>query len=41
MAFTDFNWGASVAMSLISSAVICLILVIVSKLISKKVFYYN
>lgn len=41
MAFTNFNWGVSVAMSLISSLVVCLVLAIIVKLISSKVFYYN
>lgn len=41
MAFTNFNWGVSVAMSIISSAIVCLLLVVVCGLISKKAFYYN
>lgn len=41
MAFTNYNWGVSVAMSLMSSLVVCLVLVVVVKLISTKVFYYN
>lgn len=41
MAFTSFNWGTSVAMSLISSAIVCGILLVVGKLLSKKTFYYN
>lgn len=41
MAFTNYNWGVSVAMSLMSSLVVCLVLVVIVKLISSKVFYYN
>jgi len=41
MAFTSFNWGVSVAMSLVSTTIVCIILVILAKLISKKTFYYN
>lgn len=41
MAFTSFNWSVSVAMSLVSSLAVCLVLVIVTKLISSRVFYYN
>lgn len=41
MAFTNFNWGVSVAMSLMSSLVVCLVLLVIVKLISSKVFYYN
>lgn len=41
MAFTQFQWGISAAMNLISSLSICLILLIASILISKKVFYQN
>lgn len=41
MAFTNYNWGVSVAMSLMSSLVVCLLLVVIVKLISSKVFYYN
>lgn len=41
MAFTSFNWGVSVAMSLMSSLVVCVVLAVIVKLISRKVFYYN
>lgn len=41
MAFTSFNWSISVAMSLVSSFVVCILLAVVTKLISSKVFYYN
>ena len=41
MAFVNFDWGVSVAMSLLSSVIVIALLVIVCKLISKKVFYYN
>lgn len=41
MAFTNYNWGVSVAMSLMSSLVVCAVLAVVVKLISSKVFYYN
>ena len=40
MAFVNFDWGVS-AMSLLSSVIVIALLVIVCKLISKKVFYYN
>lgn len=41
MAFVSFNYGISSAMSLISTVVVCGILLIISLLISRKVFYYN
>ena len=41
MAFTSFNYGVSSAMSLISTVVVCGLLLIIGWLISKKVFYYN
>ncbi len=41
VAFTNFNWGVSVAMSLISTFIVCTILLIVGKVLSKKTFYYN
>ncbi len=41
MAFTNQKWGYSSAMSLISSVIVCAILVIVCGLISRKTFYYN
>ena len=41
MAFDSFNYGLSSAMSLISTIVVCGLLLIICGLISKKVFYYN
>ena len=41
MAFKSFNYGLSSAMSLISTVVVCGLLLIIGWLISKKVFYYN
>lgn len=41
MAFTNYNYGLSAAMSVISTVIICFILVVVSALITKKTFYYN
>lgn len=41
MAFTNFNWGISVAMSLSSSILLCIILLSVGIILSKKTFYYN
>ncbi len=41
MAFTNYNWSISVTMSLVSSFVVCILLAVVTKLISSKVFYYN
>ena len=41
MAFKNFNYGVSSAMSLISTVVVCLALGIICGLISKKTFYYN
>ena len=41
MAFDSFNYGLSSAMSLISTVVVCGLLLIIGWLISKKVFYYN
>lgn len=41
VAFTNYNYGAGSAMSLISTIVVCVILGIASYLISKKTFYYN
>ena len=41
MAFSNYNWSVSVAMSLLSSLVVCIVLVIVTGLISRRVFYYN
>lgn len=41
MAFAYFNWGVSVAMSLISSIIVCAILLFVGVVVSRKTFYYN
>ncbi len=41
MAFSSYNWSVSVAMSLISSFAVCIILFVITKAISKFVFYYN
>jgi len=41
VAFTNYNYGLSAAMSTLSTAIVCLILVIVCTLISRKTFYYN
>ena len=41
MAFVNFEYGISSAMSLISTVVVCTILLLLGWLISKKVFYYN
>lgn len=41
VAFTNYDYGLSAAMSTLSTAVVCFILVIVSALISRKTFYYN
>ncbi|MEG6614593.1 sugar ABC transporter permease [Pseudoclostridium thermosuccinogenes] len=41
MAFTNYNYGLSAAMSIISTVVICFILAVVSALITRKTFYYN
>lgn len=40
-AFTAFDYGLSSAMSMLSTAIVCTILVVVGVLISKKIFYYN
>ncbi len=40
-AFTNYNYGLSSAMSLLSTVVVCVILLIVGIIISKKTFYYN
>lgn len=39
--FTDFNYGLSSAMSVVSTAIVCLILVLVCGFIQKRTFYYN
>lgn len=41
MAFTNYQWGISVAMSLISTACVCVILIVCGVILSKKTFYYN
>ena len=41
MAFVNFEYGISSAMSLISTIVVCTILLLLGLFISKKVFYYN
>ena len=41
MAFVNFEYGISSAMSLISTIVVCTILLLLGWFISKKVFYYN
>ena len=40
-AFNSMNYGLSSAMSLISTVLVCLVLIIVGWLISRKTFYYN
>jgi ABC-type sugar transport system permease subunit len=40
-AFTNYNYGLSSAMSVISTVIVCLILLIVGGLITKITFYYN
>lgn len=37
----DMNYGLSAAMTVVSASVICLLLVIVCRFISKRAFYYN
>ena len=41
VAFTNYNYGAGSAMSLVSTVLICIILGISGYIISKKTFYYN
>lgn len=41
MAFTNFEYGISSAMSLISTLIVCLILLIFGYFLSKKTYYYN
>ncbi|NLP35065.1 MAG: sugar ABC transporter permease [Clostridiales bacterium] len=41
IAFTQYNYGLSSAMSLLSTIIVCTILVIVGALITRKTFYYN
>lgn len=40
-AFTDFNYGLSSVFSLVSTAITCLILILVVGSIQKRTFYYN
>lgn len=40
-AFTNFNYGLSSAMSLLSTVAVSILLVVVGALISRKTFYYN
>lgn len=40
-AFTEVNYGLSSTMSLVSTAIVCLILVLVCGFIQKRTFYYN
>ena len=41
MAFTNFEYGISSAMSLISTLIVCLILLIFGYFLSRKTYYYN
>jgi ABC-type sugar transport system permease subunit len=41
MAFTNFEYGISSAMSLISTVAVCLILVVLGYILSKRTYYYN
>ena len=40
-AFTEVNYGLSSAMSLVSTVIVCVILVVVCGFIQKRTFYYN
>lgn len=40
-ASTGFNYGLSAAMSLLSTVIVCIILIVVGAIISKRAFYYN
>ncbi|SFS03753.1 carbohydrate ABC transporter permease [Anaeromicropila populeti] len=40
-AFTQYNYGLSSAMSILSTVLVCFILVVTGAIISKKTFYYN
>ena len=40
-AFTSYDYGLSAAMSILSTVIVCVILVVIGALISKKTFYYN
>ncbi|MBE5967537.1 MAG: sugar ABC transporter permease [Lachnospiraceae bacterium] len=41
MAFTNFEYGISSAMSLISTVIVCLILLILGYFLSRKAYFYN
>ena len=41
MAFTNFEYGISSAMSLISTLIVCLILLVFGYFLSRKTYYYN
>lgn len=40
-AFESYNYGLSSAMSLLSTVIVCVVLLIVGVILSKKTFYYN
>jgi ABC-type sugar transport system permease subunit len=40
-AFTNYDYGLSSAMSMLSTVIVCAILVLVGALITRKTFYYN
>ncbi|MHB8130265.1 MAG: carbohydrate ABC transporter permease [Mobilitalea sp.] len=40
-AFTSYDYGLSAAMSMLSTLIVCAILVVVGAIITKKTFYYN
>lgn len=40
-AFTAYNYGLSSAMSMLSTLVVCLVLMVICVLIARKTFYYN
>lgn len=40
-AFTNYNYGLSAAMSMLSTVIVCILLLLVGRLISRKAFYYN
>lgn len=41
IAFTNYDYGLSSAMSMLSTIIICTILIVVGALITRKTFYYN
>jgi len=41
VAFTEFNYGLSSVISIVSTVVTCLILILVCRFIQKRTFYYN